>query len=182
MRRTATLRIGSLVVTAGAIVMVALAGANAAGLRLNTTPSMPVGLWRMVPSPSQLRRGEVVVVCLPDTALLRMGRERGYISPGYCPSGSEPLVKPIAATAGDIVAISPTGVMVNGRAVQDTAQLSRDSGGRPLKSVPAGTYPVAPGEVWLLSGHDPRSFDSRYFGPVPAANVQGSALPVWTFR
>jgi type IV secretory pathway protease TraF len=41
---------------------------------------------------------------------------------------------------------------------------------------------VPPGQVWLLSGHDSRSFDSRYFGPVPVANVQGVARPVWVAR
>jgi hypothetical protein len=32
--------------------------------------------------------------------------------------------------------------------------------------------------VWLLSSYDPGSFDSRYFGPVPAANIRGQAIPV----
>jgi type IV secretory pathway protease TraF len=36
-----------------------------------------------------------------------------------------------------------------------------------------------PGQVWLLSGHDPRSFDSRYFGAIPTANVRGVARPLW---
>ena len=76
------------------------------------------------------------------------------------------------------MAVSAAGVTVNGRSVQGTAQLSRDSAGRPLKPVPAGAYPVAPGEVWLLSGHDPRSFDSRYFGPVPESSVQGVTRPL----
>jgi conjugative transfer signal peptidase TraF len=169
-------------VATGAILVAGLAGADMAGLRLNVTPSMPVGLWRMVPDRAPLRRGEIVVVCLPDTALARVGAVRGYIPSGSCPSGSEPLVKPIAATAGDVVAVSAAGVAVNGQAVNDTAQLAQDSAGRPLIAVAAGAYPVAPKEVWLLSGHDPRSFDSRYFGPVPEANVQGLALPIWVLR
>ena len=164
-------------VSAGAIVMAGLAGANTAGLRFNATPSMPVGFWRIMPNHAPLRRGEVVVVCPPDTAPLRMGQARGYIPPGSCPGGSEPLVKPIAAVSGDVVAVSAAGVTVNGRSVQGTAQLSRDSAGRPLEPVPAGAYPVTPGEVWLLSGHDPRSFDSRYFGPVPESSVQGVTRP-----
>ena len=165
-------------VAAGAMVWAGLAGANTAGLRFNATPSMPVGFWRMVPNHAQLQRGEIVVVCPPDTASLRMGHERGYIPPGNCPGGSEPLVKPIAAVGGDVVAVSAIGVAVNGRPVPNTAQLSRDSAGRPLMPVPAGAYPVAPGEVWLLSGHDPRSFDSRYFGPVPESSVQGVSRPL----
>ena len=169
-------------VATGAIVVAGLAGANVAGLRFNATPSMPVGLWRMVPDRAPLRRGEIVVVCLPETALTRVGAARGYLPSGSCPGGSEPLVKPIAATAGDVVAVSAAGVAVNGQPVHDTAQLAADSAGRPLMAVPAGVHLVAQGEVWLLSGHDPRSFDSRYFGPVTEANVQGIARPVWVLR
>ena len=135
-----------------------------------------------MPDHALLRRGEIVVVCLPNTAPVRMAEERGYIPSGHCPGGSEPLLKPVAATAGDVVVVSTAGLTVNGRAVQDTAPLVQDSAGRPLRPVPAGAYPVAPGEVWLLSGHDPRSFDSRYFGSVPGANVLGVAWPVWVLR
>lgn len=169
-------------VTAGAIVMAGLAGANTAGLRFNATPSMPVGFWRMVPNHTPLHRGEVVVVCPPDTAPLRLGQERGYVPPGDCPGGSEPLIKPIAAVGGDVVAVSAAGIAVNGQPVPDTAQLSRDSAGRCLEPVPAGAYPVALGEVWLLSGHDRRSFDSRYFGPVPESSVQGVTRPLMVLR
>jgi conjugative transfer signal peptidase TraF len=169
-------------VAAAAVVIAGLAGANGAGLRVNATPSMPLGLWRMVPDDAPLRRGEVVVVCLPDTAPVRAGMERGYILPGNCPGGFEPLLKPIAATAGDVVAVSAAGVAVNGQQVHGTAQLAQDSAGRPLRSMAAGAYPVASGEMWLLSGHDPRSFDSRYLGPVPTANVQGIARPLWVLR
>ena len=56
-------------------------------------------------------------------------------------------------------------------------------GGALIADPQRGAYPVAPKEVWLLSGHDPRSFDSRYFGPVPEAkSVQGIARPVWVLR
>jgi conjugative transfer signal peptidase TraF len=169
-------------VAAAAVVLAGLSGANTAGLRVNATPSMPLGLWRMARDHVPHHRGEIVVVCLPDTAPVRMGARRGYIPPGNCAGGSEPLVKPIAATAGDVVAVSVAGVAVNGQEVRGTAPLNQDSAGRPLKPVPAGAYRVATGEVWLLSGHDPRSFDSRYFGPVPEANVRGIARPLWVLR
>jgi type IV secretory pathway protease TraF len=45
--------------------------------------------------------------------------------------------------------------------------------------MPAGTYRVESGQLWLLSGHDPRSFDSRYFGPISVSSVQAVARPVW---
>jgi conjugative transfer signal peptidase TraF len=167
---------------AGALIMASLVSANVAGLRINGTPSMPRGLWQVVADDTPLRRGEIVTVCPPDTMLIRLGAARGYIPAGRCPGGYEPLVKPIAATVGDWVAVSAAGETVNGLPVQGTAQLGHDSAGRLLPPFPAGTYRVPPGQVWLLSGHDPRSFDSRYFGPVPVANVQGVARPVWVAR
>lgn len=166
----------------GVLMVATLVTANVAGLRVNSTPSMPRGLWWVTSRDAPVRRGEIVTICPPDTELIRQGAERGYIPTGPCFGGFEPLVKPIAATGGDTVAVRPDGIVVNGEPVKGTAQLSRDSAGRPLRALPAGLYRVAPGDVWLLSGHDPRSFDSRYFGPVPAVNVQGVAYPVWVVR
>jgi conjugative transfer signal peptidase TraF len=178
--RTHRLRqVGMAGIAAGAAVVAALATANVTGLRINGTASMPRGLWRVTPAVSPLRRGAVVTICPPDTPPFREAAARGYFPAGSCPGGHEPLVKPIGAAPGDVVAVSASGVTVNGQAVPGTAQLAQDSAGRRLQPVCAGTYPVAPGEVWLLSGHDPRSFDSRYFGPVPAENVQGVAQPLW---
>lgn len=167
----------------GVLTIATLATANVVGLRVNTTASMPRGLWRVIQRARPLRHGDIVTVCLPDIQQVRQGAERGYIPTGGCPGGYEPLVKPIAAVPGDTVDVSTgDGVSVNDEPVSGTVQLARDSAGRVLKAFPPGAYPVAPGEVWLLSGHDPRSFDSRYFGPVPAANVQGVAQPVWVLR
>jgi conjugative transfer signal peptidase TraF len=180
--RIATLRVrpfGMAGLAAGTFVLTALATANVTGLRINGTSSMPRGLWRVTPGVAPLRRGEIVTICPPDTPPFREAAARRYIPAGSCPGGYEPLVKPIGAATGDVVAVSASGVTVNGQAVPGTAQLAQDSAGRRLQPVRAGTYPVALGEVWLLSGHDPRSFDSRYFGPVPAESVQGVARPVW---
>ena len=95
---------------AGALVMTSLASADVAGLRINDTPSMPRGLWRVVATDSApLRDGAVVTICPPDTPPIRVGAGRGYLPPGSCPGGYEPLVKPIAATAGDCVTVSAAG-------------------------------------------------------------------------
>jgi conjugative transfer signal peptidase TraF len=159
-----------------------LASAQIAGLRINATASMPVGLWRVTQFDVPLRRGEIVAVCPPDTSPIRLAVERGYIAAGQCPNGYEPLLKPIGAVSGDLVAVTASGVWVNGKLVPDTAQMDFDSVGRPLQRLTEGAYRVTPNEVWLLSNYDPRSFDSRYFGPVPAANVLGVAHPVWVLQ
>lgn len=173
------------VCAAGAALVGTLLPVRAAGLRVNDTASMPRGFWRVVAADAPLRRGEIVVVCPPDTVPIREGVVRGYIPAGACPGGTAPLLKPVAAVAGDVVTVTTAGFAVDDRPVascQPVANcepLLRDSTGRALRAMPVGTYPVAPGTIWLLSGHDPRSFDSRYFGPVPAANIQGVARPLW---
>lgn len=159
-----------------------LVSAKVAGLRINRTASMPRGLWHVAQVTGALGRGQIVTACPPDIKAVRLGAERGYVPQGDCPGGYEALVKPIAAVAGDLVEVAAGGVRVNHQQVEGTAQLDQDSAGRPLRAFPAGAYQVEPGEVWLLSGHDPRSFDSRYFGPVTIENVQGLARPVWVVR
>ena len=167
------------VCAAGALLMGTLLTAWGVGLRVNDTASMPQGLWQVGAVNAPLRRGEIVAVCPPETPPIREAAARGYLPAGNCSGGYEPLVKPVAAVAGDLVTVRPQGIAVDGEPVEHTTQLVQDSVGRPLRPVPAGTYPVLPGQIWLLSGHDPRSFDSRYFGPVPTANVRGVARPVW---
>jgi conjugative transfer signal peptidase TraF len=164
---------------AGGVLLLGFALAEAAGLRINATASMPRGIWRVEAAGTRIARGEVVSICLPDTPVVREAAQRGYISAGGCPGGREPLLKPIAAIAGDAVAVTADDVAVNGEPLTDSAPLYKDSAGRPLQPIPAGVYHVSAGTVWLLSGHDPHSFDSRYFGAVPVASIQGIAHPIW---
>lgn len=162
----------------GAVTMGALAVGEAAGLRVNATASMPRGLWQ-VRAGAPVRRGDIVAICPPDRADIREAAGRGYIPPGRCPGGCEPLIKPVAALGGDVVTVTAGGIIVNGDPVANTRPLTRDEAGRTLHPFPAGTYRVPHRELWLLAGHDPRSFDSRYFGAAPRANVIGVARPLW---
>jgi conjugative transfer signal peptidase TraF len=164
---------------AGGALLLGIALAEAAGLRVNATASMPRGIWRVEAAGTRIARGEVVSVCLPDTPAVREAARRGYISAGACPGGHEPLLKPIAAIAGDAVTVTGHVIAVNGEPIAVSAPLYSDSAGRPLQPIPAGVYHVPGDTVWLLSAHDPRSFDSRYFGAVPVASIQGIAHPIW---
>lgn len=153
--------------------------AQIAGFRINTSSSMPVGLWRVAPLDQAPERGDVVTFCLPDVPETRQATQRGYVPAGSCPGHLEPLIKPVAAIAGDLVLVAPTGISVNGIDVDRTAQLDRDTAGRTLQPFPAGAHEVQPGQVWLLAGYARNSFDSRYFGPVPVDSVQSVAHPMW---
>lgn len=149
-----------------------------AGLRLNDSPSMPTGLYVRTSSES----GSSLVVFCPAEPFARLSVERGYRSRGNCPDGAEPLAKPIAARSDDIVGLSATGMAVNGQLLPNTAPLVTDTAGRPLPHWPFGRYVVPPSTVWVASSYSPRSFDSRYFGPVQASQVREHVRPLLTAR
>src|SRR3984893_19211478 len=83
--------------SAGGALMLGIALAGAAGLRVNATASMPRGIWRVEAPGPQIERGEIVSVCLPERAAIREAALRGYMPVGACPGGYQLLVKPVAA-------------------------------------------------------------------------------------
>jgi type IV secretory pathway protease TraF len=91
-------------------------------------------------------------------------------------------MKPVVARARDSVRLSERGVTVNGRAIPNSAPLLKDTANRLLSSWPYGTYTVQPGTIWVVSGFHPRSFDSRYFGPIPEALVRNYVRPLLALR
>ena len=161
----------------GGALALALA-AELAGLRLNDSPSMPTGIYVRTSSASS---ASLVVFCPPEP-FARLSAERGYRSRGNCPDGADPLAKPIVARTGETVDLSAAGMAVNGRLLQNTAPLATDTGGRPLSHWPFGKYVVAAGSVWVASSYSPRSFDSRYFGPVNVSQVREHVRPLLTAR
>jgi conjugative transfer signal peptidase TraF len=154
--------------------------ASAAGLRINHTASLPMGLWRIETPGGAIGRGDIVSICPPDTAVFRAARARGTVPYGRCPGGYEPLLKPVAAIAGDVVTVTPDGLQVNSEALPNSVALAADSAGQPLPQQPAGSFTVPEGELWLVSNYNAASFDSRYFGAVPVSLVLGTTQPVWT--
>ena len=156
--------------------------AHSAGLRVNESPSLPIGIWRVSPLDRDLRRGDVVSFCPPDTSAFREARRRGYAGKGLCEGGYEPLLKPVAAIAGDRITQTDEGININGRLIANSKTLSHDGSGRTLPSPEASNLVVARGEVWVISSYNPLSFDSRYFGPVPISRIEGLARPLFVFH
>jgi conjugative transfer signal peptidase TraF len=134
---------------------------------INTSVSAaPVGLYlRTAPRPG---RGKLVEVCLPSE-VARFGIERSYIGRSWrCPDGSEPVGKRIVGMPGDFVDIDPATV------------LRADTAGRLLHHFPFGKHRLKAGEIWL-AGSARNSWDSRYYGGVPIANVQANLTPLLTW-
>jgi conjugative transfer signal peptidase TraF len=137
------------------------------GIRINTSPSLPMGLYIITADAT----ANLVEFC-PVEPFATLSRVRGYRAPGACGDGADPLLKPIVAKAGDSVVVSALGISVNGMLLHNTAPLSADTKGRHLEAWPFGHYVVAPGTIWVASSYHPGSFDSRYFGPVATAAIR----------
>ena len=135
----------------------------------NASASAPLGLYRIRPD-SDPPVGALIAVAPPE----RLGHwmaERGYLGRDV------PLLKHVAAKAGQRVCRIGATVSVDGRAV--AVALIRDRIGRPLPAW-QGCRTLATGELLLLNPDHPDSLDGRYFGPIPASAVIGRALPLWT--
>jgi len=163
----------------GLFVAVLLALGNALGLLIsNTDSAAPAGIYRVISR--EVKRGDLVAACLPFD-IAQQGLSKGYLRTGGCVGSAEPIGKIAGALPGDIVDIEPDWTAVNGCRIAHSASASHDSAGRPLAHVSWGKHRVSPGEVWLLGLNDRRSWDSRYFGPIPLANVRGRLEPIFTW-
>ena len=145
------------------------------GIRVNASASLPIGLYRTTFDKS----GKLVEFC-PAEPYSTLSAERGYREKGHCPDGAKPLMKPVVAVAGDSVEVSMQGVAVNGTLLPNSTILRRDTRYRPLPHWPFGIYSVEPGTMWVISSFSSRSFDSRYFGPIPVTCVRSYLRPLLT--
>ena len=144
-----------------------------AGVRINASPSLPIGVYLTSSQPE----ANLVEFC-PSEPFATFAIARGYRDAGVCPDAAAPLMKPIVAGPGDVVEVSGQGIAVNGYLLPNTAPLAIDSHGRSLTPWPFGRYVVAPDTLWVASSHHPRSFDSRYFGPIPAGSIRDRLRPL----
>lgn len=149
-------------------------------LRIATTDSAcPPGIYRMMNRP--ISQGDLVLACLPP-ALAKFAQARGYLAHGPgCGDGIEPVGKRVSALPGDTVEVTRKYIAINGRRLENSATLSRDNRGRSLPHIAWGSYTVPPDQVWLSGTNDVRSWDSRYFGPVPSASVRAQLEPLVTW-
>ncbi|MCZ7466839.1 MULTISPECIES: conjugative transfer signal peptidase TraF [Rhizobium/Agrobacterium group] len=162
---------------AASIVGGGVAAAIVGGFRINLTPSEPLGLWRIVALGRPVSRGDLIFICPPQTTEMREARERGYLRSGTCPGGVAPLIKTVVAVAGQHIEIG-AGVTIDGRPVPSSDLAERDGNGRPMTPFAGG---VVPDESVFLHSPFRSSYDSRYFGALPASGILGLAQQVLTY-
>lgn len=134
----------------------------------NHSASAPIGLYRVLPD-APLSPGDMVVAWPPQPARTLAAHRH------YLPSGV-PLVKRVAAAAGDTICGEKARVTVEGRPV--AIRLAADRMGRPLPHW-EGCVHLRQGQYLLLITLRPDSFDGRYFGPTTQRDILGKAEPLW---
>lgn len=177
-RRWGQRRRAGVIVVIGSLAVASIAGGAWLGdLRLNLTPSQPLGLWRIAPLDRPAVAGDLVFICPPARPVSDIGLQRGYFRRGLCAGGAAPLIKTVAATAGARIVVDAD-VAIDGVQLPRSRLSPADGQGRSLSPWPGGVVP--PGQLFL---HSPfaGSYDSRYFGPVPEAGLLGLARPVLVF-
>lgn len=166
------------VAAAGLVACTAIVAAGVkAGYRINMTPSEPLGLWRIRPLERPVVVGDLVLICPPAAHLFIEARARGYLRRGLCPSGAAPLIKTVVAIAGQRVEIVED-IRIDGQRIPNSRVSRTDGKGRKLRTASGGVVPD--GKVFLHSPYS-ASWDSRYFGPIPASGILGLAQEMLTY-
>jgi conjugative transfer signal peptidase TraF len=135
----------------------------------NASNSVPIGLYRVAPA-GKFTVTELVAVQPPDplAAFLDLN--------DYLPSGL-PMLKRIVALPGQVVCRVGLTITVDNLEIGQARE--RDGRNRPLPAW-QGCLIIGEAEIFVMNWQSADSFDSRYFGPLPASAVIGRALPVWT--
>ena len=135
----------------------------------NASNSVPIGLYRLQPV-STVAVTELVAVQPPDLLAAYLDLN------GYLPLGV-PMLKRVLALPGQTVCRNGLTIAVDGIDVGQARE--RDGRGRSLP-LWHGCRVIADGDVFVMNWQSSDSLDSRYFGPIPASAVIGTAVPLWT--
>lgn len=152
-----------------------LIAAKASGIVINTTPSMPEGVYMR--GHGLPRRGDIVALCLPEP-YQSFGLARFYIAKGHTCQKSESLIKQVVALPGDTVVLGDHDMQVN-HVTYPYPTADHDGAGRILFHPPRGVYYHTTG-YWLIGTHAANSWDSRYWGPLDKTMILSVLKPVWT--
>lgn len=133
----------------------------------NASASAPIGLYSVSPR-ALAEPGDTVIARVPEP-FRRLAATRRYLPMNV------PLVKRVAASAGDEVCALGQEIFVNGRWI--AGRRIADGAGRPMPMW-SGCVRLR-GRQWFLLMDDPASFDGRYFGLTEGDDIIGKARLLW---
>jgi conjugative transfer signal peptidase TraF len=134
----------------------------------NASASAPIGLYWI--SPDAIPEPGDMVIARAPKAYRRLAATRRYLPMNV------PLVKRVAAAAGDDICAFGPDIFINGRRIAERRAV--DGAGREM---PRWSGCVRPrGAQLFLLMDTPASFDGRYFGVTDGDDVIGKARLLWT--
>lgn len=157
----------AVVLILGGTACLALAAPGSPRLMWNATASVPIGFYQLSP-PGTPAIHDLVVVA-PDPKLAALLARGGWLPRGV------PLIKPVAAIAGQTVCRQGQEITIDGR--RAATALSVDGRSRALPRW-SGCRTLRTDELLVLAPAF-GSFDGRYFGPTQHAAVKALARPIW---
>ena len=160
-RRIAAITIGT------AILLGSAAFPPAPRLVWNASASAPIGLYAVAPG-GAAEPGDMVIARVPEP-FRRLAATRRYVPINV------PLVKRVAAAAGDEVCALGQEIFVNGRWTAE--RRLADGAGRAMP-IWTGCVRLRGRQLFLLMDA-PASFDGRYFGVTEGSDVVGKARLLW---
>jgi conjugative transfer signal peptidase TraF len=133
----------------------------------NASASAPIGLYSVAPD-GVAEPGDMVIARVP-MPFRRMAAERRYLPMNV------PLVKRVAAAAGDEVCALGQEIFVNGRWIAERHMADGAGRAMPMWS---GCMRLRGRQLFLLMDAS-ASFDGRYFGVTEGTDVIGKARLLW---
>lgn len=124
--------------------------------------AVPFFETKLVTSWGGVERGDVVVFRFPGD------RSKDYI-------------KRVVGVPGDRVEVRDKAVWVNGEKWVDPYGVNKGGlyGEEVEKNISFGPYTVPEGSVFVMGDNRDRSYDSRYWGPVPIHDLKGRAIIIY---
>ena len=149
------------------------------GFRINTTDSIPIGIYRM--TADKTPKNAYVIFCPDNRPVFQQALKRGYIKSGLCPDGYGYLMKKVVATTGDKLTVNNKGVFVNDKLIPYSKPQLKDAFSRSLPKWQAINYQLTDDEIMTMTDQSQWSFDGRYYGPIKSGQVKGMLTPVWVY-
>jgi type IV secretory pathway protease TraF len=140
-------------------------------LKVNLTSSLPVGLYwcQRIAESAMLSPGTLVAFDPPPWIIDDLHKVAPHLH-------LHTMLKEIIAAEPDTVCLQGRDVTVNGAVIAQRPLLET----YPLMG-PTGCMLLEHEQLFLM-GTDPRSYDSRYFGPAERAWMQSTCTPVLTWE
>ena len=169
LQRRKLARRATLIAIGGAILLGSVVFPPALRLVWNASASAPIGLYAVAPGTFAEPR-DMVIARVPER-FRRLAATRRYLPMNV------PLVKRVAAAAGDEVCALGQEIFINGHPVAERRAV--DGAGRTMP-IWSGCARLRGRQLFLLMDA-PASFDGRYFGVTEGADVVGKARLLWAW-